>query len=610
MTFLPIVERELRVAARKRSTFWLRSVAALLALIVGAACLWLFTISGLGSSGPGGMVFNAIMWLFVCAALASGLFFTSDCLSEEKREGTLGFLFLTDLRGYDVVAGKLIATSLRGFFPLLAFFPIVATTLLMGGVTGGEFWKTSLALLNALFFSLAAGLFVSAISRDSQKALTATVLLMLFFIFAGPSADAIIAHAAGRGIRPIFSLSSPGYVFRIAGGWGRTFFWPGFITTQVTAWLLFALACLLIPRTWQQKAGKTAGAAKTWTYSWKYGKPDRRLKLRNKLLPLNPVLWLASRERWQLIGMWIISLLVIVIVAVVVLEAPRGTWMGLTYPVGFFMLLVYLGASSQSCRFFVEARHSGLIELLLATPLSERKIILGQWRALVRTFAIPVFIIIALQLAASGLSHVSMRRAMASAAATATAASKATPSTNSPGGGSVVVSTRTSRTVIFAFPGNLTTQEWLTTSATALTTFVTSTANLIALCWFGMWMGMTSKSANLATLKTFLFVQIVPFIVITFGSSMTIGLLVMPYMWRTGASSSAGFAIWYPFLSGLLMAALSLAKDIGFFILSRKNLYSSFREFALRSVSPPMPAIPPPIPIPPVIPPVQLICNK
>ena len=31
---------------------------------------------------------------------------TADCLSEEKREGTLGLLFLTDLRGYDIVVSS------------------------------------------------------------------------------------------------------------------------------------------------------------------------------------------------------------------------------------------------------------------------------------------------------------------------------------------------------------------------------------------------------------------------------------------------------------------------------------------------------------------------
>jgi ABC-type transport system involved in multi-copper enzyme maturation permease subunit len=606
VTFLPIVERELRVAARQRSTYWLRTVAALIALVIGSACLLLFGISGFaGPFGPGSMVFGAIMWLFVCLALGAGLFFTSDSLSEEKREGTLGFLFLTDLRGYDVVAGKLLATSLRGFFPLLAFFPIVALTLLMGGVTGTEFWKASLALLNALFFSLATGLFVSAISRDSQRALVATLFLMLFFVFAGPLADATIAHIAGRGFQPLFSFSSPGYVFQAAGGWGRTFFWQGLLTTQATAWVLFAFACLLIPHTWQQKAGKTAVATRTWVYDWRYGKTARRTRLRNKLLPINPVLWLATRERWQLSGLWVLALLAVGVVAWLAIEIPTQGWMMLSFPVGFFMLLLYLGAASQSSRFFVEARRSGLIELMLATPLSERKIVLGQWRALLRTFAIPVCVVLVLQLITSGLSHVSRWRTM-SAAASAAAAATASISTNTASGSNVVAST-TYVTPTFAplSLASITAQEWLTTIVDSSAVLATSTANLVALCWFGMWMGMTSKNANLAALKTFLFVEIIPLIVIWFGSWMLILYLLNPFLGRNASGSSAfttWYMVWYPFLSNLLMAILFVAKDVGFFIWSRKSLFSRFRDQAVRSISPPVVAVPAPIPVPPVIP--------
>ena len=35
MTFLPIVARELRVASRRRTTYWSRSVTALLGIIIG-----------------------------------------------------------------------------------------------------------------------------------------------------------------------------------------------------------------------------------------------------------------------------------------------------------------------------------------------------------------------------------------------------------------------------------------------------------------------------------------------------------------------------------------------------------------------------------------------
>src|SRR5579859_4387820 len=130
MIFLPIVERELRVAARKGSTAWFRVLAALLALVIASGFLTLSLIFGIGSAKFGPSLFATLTWLALPATLASGLFFTADSMSEEKRQGTLGFLFLTDLRGYDVVGGKLLATSLRGSYALLALFPIVAITLL------------------------------------------------------------------------------------------------------------------------------------------------------------------------------------------------------------------------------------------------------------------------------------------------------------------------------------------------------------------------------------------------------------------------------------------------------------------------------------------------
>src|ERR1019366_9633280 len=207
MNWLPIVNRELRVAARKRSTFWLRIVAALTALVIGGGCMLLGLLPGTQAFKMGSVLFAILTWLCLAAGLSAGLFFTSDCLSEEKREGTLGLLFLTDLRGYDVALGKMLAPWLRGFYALLAMVPILAITLVMGGVTGVQFWKCALALANALFFSLTAGMFVSALSRDSQKALTATLLLLLLLALGGPIADTIIGARNPRGWEPRWRLS-------------------------------------------------------------------------------------------------------------------------------------------------------------------------------------------------------------------------------------------------------------------------------------------------------------------------------------------------------------------------------------------------------------------
>src|SRR3954469_4241332 len=151
MTLLPIVQRELRVAARKRSTFWLRVIAAVVALILGTGWLLMFAAMGGGRQpmfSAGKILFGILTWMGLVCVLFTGLFFTSDCISEEKRDGTLGLLFLTDLRGYDVIAGKLFANSVRGFFALLAVFPVLGLTLLMGGVTLEQFTLTCVALTN------------------------------------------------------------------------------------------------------------------------------------------------------------------------------------------------------------------------------------------------------------------------------------------------------------------------------------------------------------------------------------------------------------------------------------------------------------------------------
>src|SRR5262245_19746445 len=98
VTFLPVAHRELRTACRKRGTFVVRIVTAVIGLIVGGICFILVSGNAVPSAGVGKALFVILTWISLAAALGSGLFVTSDSISEEKREGTLGLLFLTDLR--------------------------------------------------------------------------------------------------------------------------------------------------------------------------------------------------------------------------------------------------------------------------------------------------------------------------------------------------------------------------------------------------------------------------------------------------------------------------------------------------------------------------------
>ncbi|MGD1085846.1 MAG: ABC transporter permease, partial [Verrucomicrobiota bacterium] len=105
MTFLPIVGRELRVAARGRSTYYIRMATASIAVLIGG----MFLLFDLVTSSLGGgfsttdVMFYTLSWYLFLVCLLAGVFLAADSLSVERREGTLGFLFLTDLKGYDIV---------------------------------------------------------------------------------------------------------------------------------------------------------------------------------------------------------------------------------------------------------------------------------------------------------------------------------------------------------------------------------------------------------------------------------------------------------------------------------------------------------------------------
>ena len=217
--------------------------------------------------------------------------------------------------------------------------------------------------------------FVSTISRDSQKALGATLVLMLLLVAGGPAVDSTFAVIKRQNFHPVASLSSPGYLFVAAGAPGQLTFWPGLLTNQAIAWTLLSLACLLLPRSWQERAAKTSTGNASPAYTSKFGGGKRRAMSRRKLLDLNPVLWLACRQRWQIIPFWAVAILLLGgFAAMFASRGLSGAWFVWSYLANAIILVLYLGIASQAGRFFVGAKRSGLIELLLATPLTVKQV--------------------------------------------------------------------------------------------------------------------------------------------------------------------------------------------------------------------------------------------
>src|ERR1051326_359552 len=164
MNLLPIVERELRVSARRGTTHWTRFGPTLV--------LALATISSFATAGSPSVAVvakSAFAWLigsaFVLACAACTL--TADTLSGESREGTLGLLFLTNLRTWDLTLGKLVSSGLGALYVGLALVPVLMLPVLAGGVSGPEAGRSGITLLAIILVGLTAGLAASA--RDHER---------------------------------------------------------------------------------------------------------------------------------------------------------------------------------------------------------------------------------------------------------------------------------------------------------------------------------------------------------------------------------------------------------------------------------------------------------
>jgi hypothetical protein len=224
------------------------------------------------------------------------------------------------------------------------------------------------------------------------------------------------------------------------------------------SWALLLWASRILPRVWKTRDSNSwLEKHRARLEQWAYGRAEARRRHRAALLNINPFLWLVSRERWKPSYVWLY------------VGSVTGMWLWgwfnydnlmfdqktLVPTVFLFQSFLKLWVVSETCHRLAEDRRIGALELLLSTPLTTREILRGQWLALKRQFAKPLA-------AALVLEFFLLRQQF--------------------------------------------------TLSTTLIQLAMLLADLGALVWVGMWLGLAARSLNRAILGTIALVLVLPWV--------------------------------------------------------------------------------------------------
>ncbi len=230
---------------------------------------------------------------------------------------------------------------------------------------------------------------------------------LLLFLVALPAGCAVgILTAKGRWVGPLF-YSCPVFSFACCADTlyvAKTRdFWASIASTHALAWMLFLLACCIVPRTWEDKPAPAPSRKWRWRDLGaliSIGRPAKRAAFRKRALDTNAYYWLAGRARLKPAHVWTL------------LAAGAFWWLYGWIENGAYWTTretcyaaavivnsaLKLWIAQEAGQRLGEDRRGGAFELLLATPLSDGDMLRGQMLALRRQFLKPLCVVTALEL--------------------------------------------------------------------------------------------------------------------------------------------------------------------------------------------------------------------
>jgi ABC-type transport system involved in multi-copper enzyme maturation permease subunit len=389
----PVVQRELREGARHPFNYWLRVEAA------GAGLLMVVYVIMENRDET-----DKVMGQYLFAGLHVALMgliclvvplMTADCIAREKREGTLGLLFLTPLTAGGIVMGKGLVQALRALTMWVSVAPILTIPFLTGGVAWADASASFSLELSALVLCLAAGLLASTLVKGRGAAFVLALFLGVLIVavfcllvcFCFLSLASLMAYWPIGYAFPLSGLSMDNWqdyllplrrgssAAAIGNAWHQIL-WLSPIAALLLFVLVVGFAAWRLAGSWQDKIPSIRQESLVRRYCTPVFKGwfARRM---GRVLDRNPIVWLQQYSWKARLIKWVLCLaFMILVTALLDGGIDPDTFVETVEPILF--LAIVAGMTFAGINSLAEEKHSGALELILVTPIPINKIILGR----------------------------------------------------------------------------------------------------------------------------------------------------------------------------------------------------------------------------------------
>jgi len=398
----PVLDKELRVASRRRRLYVLR-FAYVVALVLVVLQLWssllrssgggqgTLQVSRLAEMGKG--IVAMVVWFQFITGQILAVVLLRDAIGSEIRQRTLDVLLLTPVGEFQLVIGKLASNLLQAVFMLAISLPMLAVARVFGGVP----WDYVVA---GLCITLSAGVFAgslclwSSISSRHPYQVVLTVGLwylviwgllpmVLMTLSAAWYGDIQVVKFVASITNPLIALGALTQSMAVGYGWHVRGFWLGHclillaMAAVLLAWSVRrvrTIALCVIPLRVDEVPERASSSAK---------KPRRQDAIR----PINgsPIVWrerciplLRMSHRSALVVAAVLTVALVLGVVLMSVSRKVGAFVVAVPLVQPLQLIFMTSLAAGAAGTITREREARTLPILLATPLEDGEIIKGK----------------------------------------------------------------------------------------------------------------------------------------------------------------------------------------------------------------------------------------